>query len=54
MFESWMRQVNAELSAICGLSSDDLADQTYRDWYEDGISPEDAATMTLEDEGFPF
>lgn len=49
-----MRQVDAELSALSGLVSGDLADQPYRDWYDDGIPPEDVAHDVLESEGFPF
>ena len=53
-FDSWMRDVDACISAYCGLTSSDLADQAYRDWYDSGMDPEEAARQTLEDEGFPF
>lgn len=49
-----MLQVNREVSRIAGLSVYDLADQPFREWYDDGIDPDEAAEMTLEDEGFPF
>ncbi|RMD98394.1 MAG: hypothetical protein D6816_16270 [Bacteroidetes bacterium] len=52
-FKEWMRQVDRELIRKSGLSSRDLADQTYWDWFFDGISPEEAAEETLENEGFP-
>jgi hypothetical protein len=53
-FEEWMAKVDRVIAAHCGLGSGDLADQTYWDWWNDGVSPRDAAEMTLEDEGFPF
>lgn len=53
-FKQWMAQVNREVSRIAGLSVYDLADQPFRDWYEDGLTPAEAAEETLMDEGFPF
>ena len=53
-FVQWMDRVDARISAICGLSSMDLADQCWRDWYDDGMSPREAAEECLIDEGFPF
>ena len=51
-FEKWMSKVDAAISQICGLTSEDLADQCYRDWYEDEMSPSEAASEALEAEGF--
>lgn len=53
-FESWMKEVDAEITALCGLGVDDLADYMYRDAYDDGDSPEDVAVMVLEENDFPF
>ena len=53
-FEQWKRAVDRVIGAKCGLSTDDLADCCYRDWYEDGTSPEDAAQLVLEENDFPF
>ena len=33
-------------------TSDDLADQPYRAWFDDGMSPEEAADETLSNEGW--
>lgn len=52
-FEIWMKKVDQELEARCGLVSLDLADMPYRDWYEDGYTPSEAAQEALENEGFP-
>ena len=49
----WMAKVDAQLRAICGLTSSDLADQPFGDWFEDGVSPREAAKRMLRDEGFP-
>ena len=53
-FKQWMKKVDAVLIATCGLSSHDLADCRYRDWYDDEMSPEEAARMALEYNGFPL
>ncbi len=52
-FEQWMSAVDRVLGGICGLSHDDLADQTWYDWYNSGMTPEEAADECLDNEGFP-
>lgn len=52
-FAAWMRAVDRILLQTCGLSSGDLGDQCFRDWYGDEVTPKDAAARVLEDEGFP-
>ena len=51
-FEAWMKQVNSCLERRIGLSSDDLSDCCYYDWYEDDTTPARAASMALESNGF--
>lgn len=51
-FEQWMAKVNQIISNKVGLSSDDLADQPYMDWFEDDMPPLDAALEALADEGY--
>lgn len=53
-FAQWMRAVDEAVYATAGVSVHDLADQPFRDWYEDGLTPQEAAEETLIDEGFPF
>lgn len=53
-FNAWMKSLDREVLALSGLTSSDLADQPFMDWYQDGVDPVEAAEMTLEDEGFPF
>jgi hypothetical protein len=53
-FEAWMKRVDQHLVAMSTLRSSDLADQTYHDWYDSGMTPKEAAIETLENEGFPF
>jgi Family of unknown function (DUF5419) len=48
----WMHKVDRALLKRCGLTSRDLADQCYADWFDDGMSPAEAAELVLEDEGF--
>jgi hypothetical protein len=51
-FEAWLKRVDAALEKRVGLSSRDLADCSYYDWFEDGISPSQAARLVLQGEGF--
>lgn len=52
-FQQWMGKVNHELDSICGLVSDDLADINYRDLFDSGSSPHEAANECLEQNDFP-
>jgi len=51
-FEAWMDKVNAAIEGKCGLTSRDLADQPYRDWFDSKMQPTAAANKALKDEGF--
>jgi len=53
-FGEWITAVDMKINNACGLTTGDLADQPYRDWYNDDIPPGEAAQRVLEDEGFPF
>lgn len=53
-FEQWLKKVDLFILAYAGLSHRDLADQTWRDWFDSGYSPSEAAGEALENEGFPF
>lgn len=46
-FAAWMAAVEAHLDKTCGLSSFDLPDCCYRDWFEDGVSPKRAAAKAM-------
>lgn len=48
-FPLWMVQVDELIArAFLGMDSNDLPDQPYRDWYEDGLSPREALTELVE------
>lgn len=53
-FEDWMKEVDASIAGIAGLSSDDLPDRCYRDMFDDETTPADAAREVLEEEGLEF
>lgn len=53
-FREWMESVDRETQAIGGVSVHDLADQPFRDWYDDEMGEVEAAETALENEGFPF
>ena len=46
-FIDWLCKVNRAIEARYGLTTDDLPDCPYRDWFEDGMSPTTAARMAL-------
>ena len=52
-FQQWKRQVDRCIEARIGLSSDDLPDVAYRDMFDYGDSPDEAAVAALEEAGFP-
>lgn len=51
-FDNWMMNVDDEVEKVCGLSVHDLADQPFRDWFDSGMTAEEAARQTLVEEGF--
>lgn len=51
-YDLWLEKVNAIIERETGLSLDDLADCSTRDWFEDGVSPIEAANLVLEDSGY--
>jgi len=46
-FEDWMRAADRYLSDRIRISIDDLPDRPFRDMYEAGTTPEDAAREAL-------
>jgi hypothetical protein len=53
-WDEWIKKVDRHIGKVCGLGTRDLADQPYREWWEDDMPPSEAAHHALEDEGFPF
>jgi len=51
-FVTWMKLVDKVMSARVGLSTSDLGDKNYRDWYDDGTTVKEAVNDALEDEGY--
>jgi hypothetical protein len=51
-FEEWMRYVDQEIGEVCGLGHRDLPDANYRDWFDDEMTPHEAALEALEAAGF--
>jgi len=46
-FTEWMKAVDHWIDKLAGVTADDLPDQSYRDWYDDGVGPKDAAMDTI-------
>lgn len=51
-FNQWMSKVNRHVTNTAGLGVADLSDQPFYDWWEEGVTPSEAAEMTLEDNDF--
>jgi len=47
-YRVWQRKVDQYLYRLAGLTSRDLPDQRYRDWFDDGLGPQPAAERALE------
>ena len=52
-YNQWMREVDCQVAGIAGVSVHDLPDCPFRDWYEDNVTPVEAAAWALEEAGFP-
>ncbi len=46
-FESWMKNVDAAVLSRYGVSVYDLPDCPFRDWYDDGETPEEASVLAV-------
>lgn len=53
-FAIWLQALNQSVQRRVMLSFDDLEDWCYRDAYDGGMSPKDAALEMLEDNGYDF
>ena len=51
-FDQWMRAVDRAVIATVGLSVHDIADQPFRDWYDDETPASEAAESALVDAGW--
>lgn len=48
-FKQWMKRVDRLLKSALGLSSTDLSDKCWRDMFDDGITPREAASDIISD-----
>lgn len=48
-FKLWMKKVDVFVEMLAGCSVYDLPDCLFRDWYEDGVTPEEAAARAVEE-----
>ena len=46
-FDAWKAKVNHFCVRKCGMTTDDLPDCCYRDWYEDGVTASSAAARAV-------
>lgn len=50
-FTVWMQDVDQILSRAIGLTTQDLSDRAYRDWFDDGATAKEMAEEVLHEEG---
>ena len=54
-FQQWMKQIDNKISSITqGLGTGDLVDICYRDYFDDGLSPDEVVEILAEEEGFTY
>jgi hypothetical protein len=49
-FEAWLNALDEICQTEMGISYKDLPDQPFRDWFNDGMTPEDAYYQLMESE----
>ncbi len=49
-FETWLQKMDSELSKTLPVSYLDLPDRDYREWYDAGWTPKDAAEEIVAEE----
>lgn len=53
-FRAWVREVDAIVIQTAGISIHDLADISFRDYFDEGMPAAEVAQEALENEGFEF
>lgn len=51
-FECWMHEVDTTTWDRAGISTHDLPDQPFRDYWDSGLNPAEVVEQVLEDEGW--
>jgi hypothetical protein len=49
-FEAWLKALDEICQTEMGISYEDLPDQLLREWFDDGLTPEDAYYQLMENE----
>jgi hypothetical protein len=49
-YELWLEQVNRLIEIVVGLGLSDLKDNPYRDWFDEGMSANEAAKKAVKAE----
>ncbi|WP_396908912.1 hypothetical protein [Mycolicibacterium sp.] len=51
-FDTWIREADQLLHARTGVARADIADQPWRDWWADQMTPREAVRLAMTNEGF--
>lgn len=46
-YDEWIAKVDTILVGLCSMKHDDLVDQSWWDWWNDGVTPTRAAKLCL-------
>ena len=52
-FDAWMEDVDSTCQRLCGCSVHDLEDCCFNDWFEDGLTPREAAKAAIRNSDGP-
>lgn len=50
-FFHWLNEIDKGLVRAFGLGREELPDQCYADWFADGLAPQEAVELILEEMG---
>jgi hypothetical protein len=48
-FDNWIAAVDTYVTGSLGIGIHDIADRPYYDWFEDELTPREAADIVIED-----
>jgi hypothetical protein len=52
LFNVWKGRIDSLLESSIGLTTNDLADEPYKDWFDEGMSAMEVVELIAEEEGF--
>jgi hypothetical protein len=53
-FEEWLNEVNRHVMETIDIGIEDLTEQPYTEWWQEGRTPEEGALLALEDNNYSW